>query len=263
MCETFISRIHSTFDHVTKSVVCSIEFCAAANESVSQCMYYIHQAHYALITVDVCLDSIHCLVYLKIGCFPNPDTVDFPRRAPPTSIKLMNPLTQQKSATNPIYDGGPLYDYPIDPSLSKSLLHSTPSTPSTPSAQSPRYFNMPPQLPPPRKTSISIYSPFSPTACSPLARTSISVPFSPTSCAAPQRISISSPFSPTTCTPPSTCQIENINAMFNAAVPPSEDAYMYTVINPVTPNSLSRPNKPSPLILGPSLDTHDEYVSIL
>ena len=63
VCETFISRIHSTFDHVTKSVVCSIEFCAAANESVSQCMYYIHQAHYALITVDVCLDSIHCLVY--------------------------------------------------------------------------------------------------------------------------------------------------------------------------------------------------------
>ncbi|XP_064407667.1 uncharacterized protein LOC135352413 isoform X3 [Halichondria panicea] len=218
------------------------------------------------IVVMVIVIVAACCVYKRRRKFTQrTDTVDFPRRAPPTSIKLMNPLTQQKSATNPIYDGGPLYDYPMDPSLSKSLLHSTPSTPSTPSAQSPRYFNMPPQLPPPRKTSISISSPFSPTACSPLARTSISVPFSPTSCAAPQRISISSPFSPTTCNPPtpSTCQIENINAMFNAAVPPSEDAYMYTVMNPVTPKSLSRPNKPSPLILGPSLDTHDEYVSIL
>ena len=216
--------------------------------------------HCLVSSIDVCLDNITVLFTYK-SVIPNTDTIDFPRRTPPTSIKLINPLTQQKSATNPIYDGGPLYDFPIDPSLSKSLLHSTPSTPSTPSAQSPRYFNMPPQLPPPRKSSISISAPFSPTGCSPLARTSI--PFSPTSCTAPQRISISSPFSPTSCIPPSTCQIESINAMFNAAVPPNEDAYMYTVMNPATPKSLSRPNKPSPLVLGPSLETHDEYVSIL
>ena len=142
------------------------------------------------------------------------------RRIPPSSITLVKP---QKTATNPIYEGGgPIYDSPSDP-LKTLLSHSTPSTPSTPSGSSPRYFNMPPQLPPPRKTSIS------------------------------------SPFSPTLCTSPT--QVEKIQASFNAEVPPSDEAY--TVMRPAT-KSLSRPNKPSPLVIPNScLNTHDEYVTVI
>ena len=104
-------------------------------------------------------------------------------------------------------------------------MGSTPSTPSTPSATSPRYFNMPPQLPAPRKTSIS------------------------------------SPLSPTLCAMPTPGQVEKIQASFNAQVPPTDDPY--TVMKPVAPKGLSRPNKPSPLVIPNScLTSHDEYVTV-
>lgn len=58
-----------------------------------------------------------------------------------------------KQAVNPIYEG-PMYDSPSGESF-KLLLGSSSvaSTPSTPMGESCRYFDMPPNLPPPRRAS--------------------------------------------------------------------------------------------------------------
>ena len=64
------------------------------------------------------------------------------------------PATLKMEANNPIYEGA-VYESTPGESV-KSLLssHSTPSTPSADSA--PRYFDIPPSLPPPRKGLVSI-----------------------------------------------------------------------------------------------------------
>lgn len=74
------------------------------------------------------------------------------------------PTSLPPMAVNPIYDG-PLYDSPGGESF-KLLLGSssvpstpmgpnTPMGPSTPQAESCRYFDMPPSLPPPRRVSVN------------------------------------------------------------------------------------------------------------
>lgn len=71
---------------------------------------------------------------------------------PPPKGKAKSSMTLPSMALNPIY-AGPVYESPGGESF-KSLLGGTSSVPSTPlSCDSPRYFDMPPSLPPPRRFS--------------------------------------------------------------------------------------------------------------
>lgn len=147
------------------------------------------------------------------------DSVNLSARQPPNSIKI------NKCATNPIYEGGPIYDTPMGETF-KSLLTSTPSTPSTP-ADSPRYFHMPPQLPPPRKASVS----------------------------APVHSEVTSPFPQ-----PTVDEVEKIQESFNAAVPHPEDEY--TIMNPIRTGRPSR-FKPSPLVIPNStMENNGVYITV-
>lgn len=74
-----------------------------------------------------------------------------PPKGKPTSLSL-TPM-----AVNPIYDG-PTYERPGGEAFKALLGASIPNTPNTPMGESPRYFDMPPSLPPPRKASVSARS---------------------------------------------------------------------------------------------------------
>ena len=86
-------------------------------------------------------------------------TTEF-KLAPPPKGKAKVPTSLQSMAVNPIYAGGPTYESPSGESfrslLGCSSVPSTPLGPTTPLGETSRYFDMPPSLPPPRKTSVSI-----------------------------------------------------------------------------------------------------------
>lgn len=145
-----------------------------------------------------------------------------PPHSRPTNINL-----QSKCATNPLYQGSHIYETPTGESL-KCLLDRTPSTPSTPSCASPRYFDMPPRLPAPRKMSVS----------------------------GPNQteVAITHPLQSTV------NQVQKIQESFNMEVPVPEDDY--TTMNPI---STGRPLrfKPSPLVLStPAIESNDVYVTV-
>ena len=153
----------------------------------------------------------------------------FELKNPPKSITIPKSVST-KCATNPIYDG-PIYESPMGEPF-KALLGSTPSTPCTPSPDSPRYFDMPPSLPPPRKTSISHMQSGDQTVSS-----------QPTQTLAIIR------------------EVEEAKSSFDKDIPPpvNDD---YTIMKPLKSHSTPR-QKPSPLVISNSLKEQvGEYVSM-
>lgn len=104
-----------------------------------------------------CLLSEH----IEIPLSSVPVTPEF-KLAPPPKGKTKVPTSLPPMSVNPIYAGGPTYESPGGESfrslLGNSSVPGTPRDAGTPMGDTSRYFDMPPSLPPPRKSSRSHFT---------------------------------------------------------------------------------------------------------